>query len=173
MATAVRRSRARSSVFPWRRGPLVIFRENGAKTTLFKAILGARRRSRGAWNGRRGISLRDVGCLSAAEPPCSEDFTSVREIVRSGCQGRAWGFAHIRRTKNCGGKHGAPRHRYPSEPLLSATSPADSSSASCWHGRGGSRKVLLLVNLSQEWQSEAAAEMYDFVRPTPIRSPSS
>ena len=68
---------------------LVILGENGAgKTTLFKAILGLAPPIAGRVEWAEGISLRDVGCL-AQQTAVQRGFpASVREIVRSGCQGR-------------------------------------------------------------------------------------
>ena len=68
---------------------LVILGENGAgKTTLCKAILGLVPPIAGRVELAEGLSHRDIGYL-AQQTAVQRTFpTSVREIVRSGCQGR-------------------------------------------------------------------------------------
>ena len=68
---------------------LVILGENGVgKTTLFKAILGLTPPLAGRVELAEGLSLRDIGYL-AQQTAVQRGFpASVREIVRSGCQGR-------------------------------------------------------------------------------------
>ena len=68
---------------------LVILGENGAgKTTLCKAILGLSPPIAGRVELAEGLSPRDIGYL-AQQTAVQRTFpASVREIVRSGCQGR-------------------------------------------------------------------------------------
>ena len=68
---------------------LVILGENGAgKTTLCKAILGLAPPIAGRVELAEGLSPRDIGYL-AQQTAVQRTFpASVREIVRSGCQGR-------------------------------------------------------------------------------------
>lgn len=68
---------------------LVILGENGAgKTTLCKAILGLVPPIAGRVELAEGLSHRDIGYL-AQQTAVQRTFpASVREIVRSGCQGR-------------------------------------------------------------------------------------
>lgn len=68
---------------------LVILGENGAgKTTLCKAILGLSPPIAGRVELAEGLSSRDIGYL-AQQTAVQRTFpASVREIVRSGCQGR-------------------------------------------------------------------------------------
>lgn len=68
---------------------LVILGENGAgKTTLCKAILGLSPPIAGRVELAEGLSHRDIGYL-AQQTAVQRTFpASVREIVRSGCQGR-------------------------------------------------------------------------------------
>ena len=68
---------------------LVILGENGAgKTTLCKAILGLSPPIAGRVELAEGLSPRDIGYI-AQQTAVQRTFpASVREIVRSGCQGR-------------------------------------------------------------------------------------
>ncbi|MGP1471341.1 MAG: metal ABC transporter ATP-binding protein [Schwartzia sp. (in: firmicutes)] len=68
---------------------LLLLGENGAgKTTLFKTILGLLPALSGRVEFSDGLSRRDIGYLAQQTAVQRMFPASVREIVRSGCQGR-------------------------------------------------------------------------------------
>ena len=137
---------------------LCIVGENGSgKSTLMKAILGLHPLAGGSLEIAGSVHAAGIGYLPQ-QTPAQRDFpASVREVVLSGCLRRLgfrpfFGRREKRLAADAMARLGIRRWRI----AVTATCPADSSSASCWRGHSARRANCCcwtsLLQVLTRWQ---------------------
>lgn len=146
---------------------LVILGENGVgKTTLFKAILGLTPLLAGRVELAEGLSLRDIGYL-AQQTAVQRGFpASVREIVRSGCQGRMGLRPFYTRDEKKAAEENMARLgiAHLANRCYRDLSGGQQQRVLLARALGAAGKVLLLDEPVSGLDPEAAAEMYAILR---------